>query len=100
MQLCEGRRGDMQAMDYLTEERVELRYVAAAGRDHHRLLRPAEVDDARVRLAGLRASASTGADLVKVDVLLNGDPVDAFSSIVHRDKAYEYGKPWSSGSRS
>jgi GTP-binding protein LepA len=33
--------------------------------------------------------------LVRVDILLNGDPVDAFSSIVHRDKAYEYGKRWS-----
>jgi GTP-binding protein LepA len=92
MQLCEGRRGQMQAMDYLTEERVEMRYV----------LPLAEIiTDFFDQLKSLtRGYASldyergdyVAADLVKVDVLLNGEPVDAFSSIVHRDRAYEFGK--------
>ncbi len=93
MQLCEGRRGTMQKMDYLTEERVELHYQPPARRDHLRLLRPAEV--AR-RAATPRWTTSPPAwrrsKLVKVDILLNAEPVDAFSSIVHADKAYEYGK--------
>jgi len=92
MQLCEARRGDLQKMDYLTEERVELRY---------RLPLAEIVFDFFDRLkSSTRGYASldyepadmADADLVKVDVLLNGEPVDAFSSIVHRDKAYEYGR--------
>ena len=92
MQLCEKRRGHMESMDYLTEERVELRYrlpLAEIITDFFDLLKSMtrgyasldyELGDYQV------------ADLVKVDVLLNGDPVDAFSSITHRDSAYEYGK--------
>ncbi|AXV06307.1 Translation elongation factor LepA [Euzebya pacifica] len=92
MQLCEKRRGTMLKMDYLTEERVELRY---------RLPLAEIVFDFFDRLkSSTRGYASLDyepadmqvANLVKVDVLLNGEPVDAFSSIVHRDKAYEYGK--------
>jgi GTP-binding protein LepA len=92
MQLCEGRRGDMQAMDYLTEERVELRY---------RLPLASIITDFFDQLKSIsRGYASLDyepadyqeADLVRVDVLLNGEPVDAFSSIVHRDDAYLFGK--------
>ena len=92
MQLCEGRRGDMLAMDYLTEARVELRY---------RLPLAEIITDFYDQLKALtRGYASLDyemgdylqADLVKVDVLLNGEPVDAFSSIVHRDNAYRFGK--------
>ena len=92
MQLCEKRRGTMLKMDYLTEEHVELRY---------RLPLAEIVFDFFDRLkSSTRGYASLDyepadmqvANLVKVDVLLNGEPVDAFSSIVHRDKAYEYGK--------
>ncbi|MDX1621083.1 MAG: elongation factor 4, partial [Nitriliruptorales bacterium] len=92
MQLCEGRRGDMVAMDYLTEERVELRY----------LMPLAEIitdffDQLKSMTRGYASldyerSDYREADLVKVDILLNGDPVDAFSSIVHRDAAYDYGR--------
>ncbi len=92
MQLCEKRRGTMVAMDYLTEERVELRYV----------LPLAEIiTDFFDQLKSMtRGYASLDyemgeyqqADLVRVDLLLNGDPVDAFSCITHRDSSYEYGK--------
>jgi GTP-binding protein LepA len=92
MQLCEGRRGEMLDMEYLSEERVELRYR----------LPLAEIitdffDQLKSRTRGYasldyeRAGYAPG-DLVKVDLLLNGEPVDAFSNIVHRDRAYEYGK--------
>ena len=92
MQLCEGRRGQMLAMDYLTEERVEMRYRLPLGEI---------ITDFFDQLKSLSRGYATldyergdyhEADLVKVDVLLNGDPVDAFSSIVHRDNAYTYGK--------
>ncbi|HSK24091.1 MAG TPA: translation elongation factor 4 [Egicoccus sp.] len=92
MQLCEGRRGDMEAMDYLTEERVELRY---------RLPLASIITDFFDQLKSItRGYASLDyemsdylvSNLVRVDVLLNGEPVDAFSSIVHRDEAYAFGK--------
>ncbi|MBW3657182.1 MAG: translation elongation factor 4 [Actinobacteria bacterium] len=92
MQLCEGRRGQMVAMDYLTEERVEMRYI----------LPLAEIitdffDQLKSMTRGYASldyerSDYLESDLVKVDVLLNKEPVDAFSAIVHRDRAYEYGK--------
>ncbi len=92
MQLCERRRGQMVAMDYLTEERVEMRYLLPLGEiitDFFDQLKSmtrgyASLDYERGDYAE--------ADLVKVDVLLNKDPVDAFSAITHRDSAYEYGK--------
>jgi len=92
MQLCETRRGEMLAMDYLTTERVELRY---------RLPLAATITDFFDQLKSLsRGYASMDyelsdyqeAPLVRVDLLLNGDPVDAFSAIVHRDDAYHFGR--------
>jgi GTP-binding protein LepA len=92
MQLCEKRRGSLSKMDYLTEERVELRYVLPLAEivfDFFDRLKSSTRGYASLDYepAGMQA-----ANLVKVDVLLNGEAVDAFSSIVHRDKAYEYGK--------
>ncbi|MBW3601402.1 MAG: translation elongation factor 4 [Actinobacteria bacterium] len=92
MQLCERRRGDLQRMDYLTEERVELRYTLPLGEiifDFFDRLKSSTRGYASLDYepAGMRP-----ADLVKVDLLLNGEPVDAFSAIVHRAKAYEYGR--------
>jgi GTP-binding protein LepA len=92
MQLCESRRGDMRKMEYLTPERVELRYrlpLAEIVVDFFDRLKSqtrgyASLDYERAGMAS--------ADLVKVDILLNSEPVDAFSAIVHRDHAYDYGK--------
>jgi GTP-binding protein LepA len=91
MDLCQTRRGIMNAMDYLSEDRVELRYT----------LPLAEIvfdffDALKSRTRGYASLdyetiGEQSADLVKVDILLHGDPVDAFSSIVHKDKAYAYG---------
>ena len=91
MELAQDRRGQMHAMDYLSEDRVELRYT----------LPLAEIvfdffDQLKSKTRGYASfdyepSGEQSAQLVKVDILLHGDPVDAFSSIVHRDKAYTYG---------
>ncbi|ROR93230.1 GTP-binding protein LepA [Salana multivorans] len=91
MELCQSRRGTMLGMDYLSEDRVEMRYT----------LPLAEIvfdffDQLKSRTRGYASLdyETTGdqqADLVKVDILLQGETVDAFSAIVHRDKAYAYG---------
>jgi GTP-binding protein LepA len=91
MELCQGKRGELQGMDYLSEERVELRYV----------LPMAEIvfdffDQLKSKTRGYASLdyeriGDQVADLVKVDILLQGETVDAFSSIVHKDKAYAYG---------
>jgi GTP-binding protein LepA len=91
MELCQGRRGTLLGMDYLSESRVEMRYT----------LPMAEImfdffDALKSRTRGYASldyeeAGEQAADLVKVDILLQGEPVDAFSAIVHRDAAYGYG---------
>jgi GTP-binding protein LepA len=91
MELCQNKRGSLQGMDYLSEDRVEMRY----------LLPLAEIvfdffDHLKSRTKGYASldyepTGEQVADLVKVDILLHGDTVDAFSAIVHRDEAYSYG---------
>ncbi|MEY2722500.1 MAG: elongation factor 4 [Actinobacteria bacterium] len=91
MELCQSRRGTLGGMDYLSEDRVEIRYT----------LPLAEIvfdffDQLKSRTKGYASLdyepiGEAEGDLVKVDILLQGDTVDAFSSIVHRDKAYPYG---------
>ena len=92
MELVQARRGSMDHMQYLSPERVELTYN----------LPLAEVvfdffDQLKSRTRGYASldyepGDYRASDLVKVDVLLNGQPVDAFSAITHQDKAYQYGK--------
>ncbi|HWH01349.1 MAG TPA: translation elongation factor 4 [Pilimelia sp.] len=91
MELCQGRRGSLKGMDYLSADRVELRYT----------LPLAEIifdffDQLKSRTKGYASldyepSGEQRSDLVKVDILLHGEAVDAFSAIVHKDKAYTYG---------
>ncbi len=91
MELCQQRRGTLLGMDYLSEDRVELRYT----------LPLAEIifdffDQLKSRTRGYASldyepTSEQEADLVKVDILLHGDTVDAFSAVVHRDKSYAYG---------
>ncbi len=91
MELCQGRRGVMGGMDYLSEDRVEIRYrlpLAEIVFDFFDMLK------SRTRgYASLdwKADGDQVADLVKVDIMLQGEQVDAFSAITHRDKAYAYG---------
>ena len=91
MELCQTRRGSLLGMDYLSEDRVELRYTMPM----------AEIvfdffDALKSRTRGYASldyepTGEQEAALVKVDILLHGEPVDAFSAIVHKDKAYSYG---------
>src|SRR5690606_32671956 len=91
MELCQQRRGTQEGMDYLSADRVEMRYT-----------RPlAEIvfdffDQLKSRTRGYASfdyepAGDQAADLVKVDILLNHEQVDAFSAIVHKDQAYSYG---------
>ena len=92
MELAQTRRGEMTKMEYLSEERVELVYAIPL----------AEIvmdffDQLKSRTRGYASldyepAGDRRSDLVKVDVLLNSVPVDAFSTIVHKDKAYDYGR--------
>ncbi|MGE3256461.1 translation elongation factor 4 [Pseudonocardia sp.] len=91
MELCQSRRGQLAGMDYLSETRVELRYTMPL----------AEIifdffDALKSRTRGYASldyeeAGEQVADLVKVDILLQGEPVDAFSAIRHKDQAYTYG---------
>ncbi|MFC0622677.1 translation elongation factor 4 [Kribbella deserti] len=91
MELCQTKRGNLQGMEYLSEDRVELRYT----------LPLAEIvfdffDQLKSKTKGYASldyepTGEQAADLVKVDILLHGEAVDAFSAIVHRDNAYSYG---------
>jgi GTP-binding protein LepA len=92
MELTQARRGEMTKMEYLSEDRVELVYAIPL----------AEIvmdffDQLKSRTKGYASldyepAEYRRSDLVKVDVLLNAVPVDAFSTIVHRDKSYDYGR--------
>ncbi|WP_344685656.1 translation elongation factor 4 [Actinocorallia glomerata] len=91
MELCQARRGTMEGMDYLSEERVELRYrlpLAEIVFDFFDQLKSRTKGYASLNWQG---EGDQAADLVKVDILLQGDKVDAFSAITHRDHAYAYG---------
>ncbi|HEU5301724.1 MAG TPA: translation elongation factor 4 [Acidimicrobiia bacterium] len=92
MELCQQRRAEQTKMEFLSEDRVELVY----------LIPLAEIvmdffDQLKSRTRGYASldyepAGYRPADLVRVDVLLNAVPVDAFSTIMHRDKAYDYGR--------
>jgi GTP-binding protein LepA len=91
MELCQARRGTLLGMDYLSETRVELRYTLPLGEIIFDFF-----DALKSRTRGYASldyedAGEQSADLVKVDILLQGEPVDAFSAIVHKDKAYAYG---------
>ena len=91
MELCQTKRGTLQGMDYLSEDRVEMRYTLPMGEIVFDFF-----DQLKSRTKGYASldyerSGEQAADLVKVDILLQGEPVDAFSAIVHRDAAYAYG---------
>jgi len=90
--LCHDRRGEYSSMEYLDSTRVEMVYrlpLAEIVLDFYDRLKSASRGYATLdyELAGYRES-----DLVKLDILVNGDPVDALSMIVHRDEAYEVGR--------
>ena len=91
MELCQSKRGQMGGMDYLSEDRVELRYTMPLGEiifDFFDMLKSRTKGYASLNY---EEAGEQQSDLVKVDILLQGEPVDAFSAIVHRDNAQWYG---------
>jgi GTP-binding protein LepA len=92
MDLCQTRRGDMGHMEYLSTERVELVYripLAEVVVDFFDALKSRTKGYASL---DYEPAGYERAQLVKLDILLNAVPVDAFSTIIHKDKAYDYGK--------
>jgi GTP-binding protein LepA len=92
MDLCQSRRGEMVKMEYLSPERLEIQYKMPLGEVVTDFF-----DQMKSRSQGYASLdyepiGYEPGDLVKVDVLIAGEPVDAFSAIVHKDKAYDYGK--------
>ncbi|QCQ91647.1 translation elongation factor 4 [Rhodococcus sp. SGAir0479] len=91
MELCQSRRGELGGMDYLSETRVELRYTLPMGEIMFDFF-----DALKSRTKGYASldyeeAGEQQAALVKVDILLQGETVDAFSAIVHKDAAFAYG---------
>ena len=91
MELCQTRRGVLQGMDYLSEDRVEIRYTLPLGEIVFDFF-----DSLKSKTRGYASLyyepiGEAPGEPVKVDILLQGEAVDAFSAIVHRDKAYAYG---------
>jgi GTP-binding protein LepA len=92
MELVQTKRGEMGDMTYLSPERVELRYRIPLGEIVFDFF-----DQLKSRTRGYASmdyepGEYRASDLVRVDILLNGVAVDAFSSVVHKDRAYRYGK--------
>ena len=92
MDLCQTRRGEMEKLEYLSPERVELHYqipLAEVVVDFFDQMKSRTQGYASLdyELSGYRQS-----DLVRVDLLLNGQPADAFSTIVHRERSFDYGR--------
>lgn len=91
MELCQTRRGVLLGMDYLSEDRVEIRYTLPLGEIVFDFF-----DNLKSKTRGYASLdyepiGEAPGELVKVDILLQGEAVDAFSAIVHREKAYAYG---------
>ncbi|MBM7519723.1 translation elongation factor 4 [Nocardioides nitrophenolicus] len=91
MELCQQKRGTLQGMDYLSEDRVEMRYTLPMGEIAFDFFDQLKSKTKGYASLNYEFSGDQAADLVKVDILLQGEPVDAFSAIVHKDAAYSYG---------
>ncbi|MCC6225510.1 MAG: elongation factor 4 [Microthrixaceae bacterium] len=92
MDLCQSRRGELTKMEYLSPERLDLQYRIPLGEvviDFFDQLKSRTQGYASLDYEPVGYAESK---LVKVDILIAGDPVDAFSAIVHKDKSYDYGK--------
>lgn len=91
MELCQDKRGVLQGMEYLGENRVEIKYTMPLGEIVFDFFDQLKSKTAGYASLDYEPAGEAEGDLVKVDILLQGDRVDAFSAIVHKDKAYPYG---------
>jgi GTP-binding protein LepA len=91
MELCQQKRGTLHGMDYLSEDRVEMRYTLPMGEIAFDFFDQLKSKTKGYASLNYEFDGEQPGDLVKVDILLQGEPVDAFSAIVHKDAAYAYG---------
>jgi GTP-binding protein LepA len=91
MELCQSRRGKLEGLDYLSQERVEIRYTMPLAEIIFDFFDALKSRSRGYASLDYEPRGEQSADLVKVDILLQGETVDAFSAIVHKDKAYAYG---------
>ncbi|MDR3151963.1 MAG: translation elongation factor 4 [Bifidobacteriaceae bacterium] len=91
MELCQDRRGNLEKMDYLSTERVELVYILPLSEIIFDFFNQLKSRTKGYASLDYESNGQKEADLVRVDVLLQGEKVDAFSAIVHKDRAYSYG---------
>ena len=91
MELCQSKRGQLDGMDYLSADRVEMRYTLPMGEIVFDFFDQLKSKTKGYASLDYEPTGEQAADLVKVDILLQGETVDAFSAIVHRDAAYGYG---------
>ena len=91
MELCQARRGSLMGMDYLSEDRVELRYTLPLAEIVFDFFDALKSKTRGYASLDYEPTGEQSSALVKVDILLHGDKVDAFSAIAHKDKAYAYG---------
>ena len=91
MELCQTKRGTLLGMDYLSEDRVEMRYTLPMGEIAFDFFDQLKSKTKGYASLNYEFAGEQAGDLVKVDILLQGEAVDAFSAIVHKDAAYAYG---------
>lgn len=91
MELCQEKRGTLAGMEYLGEDRVEIRYVMPLAEIVFDFFDQLKSKTAGYASLDYEADGKSAGELVKVDILLQGEKVDAFSAIVHKDKSYAYG---------
>jgi len=91
MELCQQRRGIQRGMDYLSTDRVELHYTLPLAEIVYDFFDALKSKTKGYASLDYEEAGEEESELVKVDILLHGEPVDAFSAIVHKDKAYAYG---------
>src|SRR5260370_29799396 len=91
MELCQSRRGVLLGMDYLSADRVEIRYTMPLAEIIFGFFAQLKSRTRGYASLDYEPAGAQEASLVKVDILLEGQPVDAFSQIVHLDKARDYG---------
>ncbi|MCM3555332.1 translation elongation factor 4 [Janibacter melonis] len=91
MELCQGKRGQLGGMDYLSEDRAEMRYTLPLAEIVFDFFDQLKSKTRGYASLDYQEAGDQAADLVKVDILLQGEGVDAFSAVVHKDKAYSYG---------
>ncbi|WP_369043659.1 translation elongation factor 4 [Streptomyces sp. Midd1] len=91
MELCQTRRGTLLGMDYLSEDRVEIRYTLPLAKIVFDFFDQLKSKTRGYASLDYEPTGEQTSSLVKVDILLHGDKVDAFSAVTHKDQAYAYG---------